>query len=136
MTGSLALPALEVLLRMSPLAAAQALSYAWMSGEASRFVVFVQEGNMPWSKILALVGNGLLAYVLNISSFQTNKLAGALTLTVAGNLKQCLTILLGIVLFQVKVSVPNGIGMLITVLGAAWYSKVELDSKGKQGPKA
>lgn len=82
--------------------------------------------------LFALLGNGVLAFVLNISSFQTNKLAGALTLTVAGNLKQCLTILLGIVLFDVRVGLVNGVGMAMAVAGAAWYSMVELNSKGKR----
>jgi len=36
------------------------------------------------------------------------------------------------VLFDVRVGLLNGVGMLITVLGAAWYSKVELDSKGRK----
>lgn len=117
---------------MSPLAALQGLIYAWATGETGQIATLVREGLVPSSMILALAGNGALAFVLNISSFQTNKLAGALTLTVAGNLKQCLTILLGIVLFHVRVSVPNGIGMAIAVAGAAWYSKVELDSKGKK----
>lgn len=132
MTGSLALPALEILLRMSPLAAVQAILYAWMTGETSRFLQLVADGHLPVGMVGALVGNGVLAFVLNVSSFQTNKLSGALTLTVAGNLKQCLTILLGIVLFQVKVGMANGLGMIITIFGAAWYSKVELDSKGKK----
>lgn len=132
MTGSLALPALEILLRMSPLAAVQGLFYAFLTGEISKFSTFVSEGNLPWTLALALLGNGMLAFVLNVSSFQTNKLAGALTLTVAGNMKQCLTILLGIALFDVRVSLLNGLGMTIATLGAAWYSKVELDSKGKK----
>lgn len=132
MTGALSLPALEILLRMSPLAALQGLVYAWITGETGQIITLARDGLVPWTMVLALVGNGLLAFVLNISSFQTNKLAGALTLTVAGNLKQCLTILLGIALFHVQVSLPNGMGMVVTVAGAAWYSKVELDSKGKK----
>lgn len=132
MTGSLALPALEVLLRMSPLAAVQALLYAWLSGETAKFREFSRSGGMPVSMAFALMGNGLLAYTLNISSFQTNKLAGALTLTVSANLKQCLTILLGILLFNVRVTATNGVGMLITIAGAAWYSKAELDSKARR----
>jgi len=53
-------------------------------------------------------------------------------LTVAGNLKQCATVLLGIVLFNVQVGAVNGIGMVVTLAGAAWYSKVELDTKGRR----
>ena len=129
MTGDLALPPLEVLLRMSPLAALQSLMYACASGEATRLLGAVSEGNMSRWIWLILAGNGFLAFLLNISSFQTNKLAGALTISVCSNLKQCLTILLGIVLFDVKVGGWNGLGMFITLLGAAVYSKVELDAK-------
>lgn len=132
MTGSLALPALEILLRMSPLAALQSLLYAVVTGEASAFSAWVTEGNLTPSYTSALLGNGLLAFVLNVSSFRTNKIAGALTMTVCANLKQCLTVLLGILLFDVTVGVWNGAGMLVTLVGAGIYSKVELDSKGKK----
>ena len=132
MTGSLALPALEILLRMSPLAAVQSLLYAFATGEVTEFNAWVAEGNLTFSYTSALLGNGLLAFFLNVSSFQTNKLAGALTMTVCANLKQCLTVLLGILLFDVTVGVWNGAGMLVTLVGAAVYSKVELDSKGKK----
>ena len=132
MTGSLKLPALEILLRMSPLAAIQSVLYAYLAGETAGIQVAIAEGKISNGMWLALLGNGFLAFVLNISSFQTNKLAGALTIAVAANIKQTLTILLGIALFNVRVGFLNGLGMIITLLGAAWYSKVELDSKGKK----
>ena len=132
MTGSLTLPALEILLRMSPLAAIQALLYAAATGETKAFLAWVAEGHLTQSYSLSLVGNGFLAFLLNVSSFYTNRLAGALTVTVCANLKQCLTVLLGIVLFNVQVGVWNGVGMMVTLVGAAVYSKVELESKGKK----
>lgn len=133
MTGSLALSAMEVLFRMTPLAAVQCLFYSFASGELHilRDTWYAPpEGNIwTMSFLFAILCNGVMAFSLNIVSFQTNKVAGALTVSVCGNLKQTLTILLGIVLFAVKVTPLNGLGMLITVLGAAWYSKVELDRK-------
>ncbi|QDS68563.1 hypothetical protein FKW77_000362 [Venturia effusa] len=129
MTGTLALPALEILLRMSPLAALQSLFLAHYTGELKVFVEWVEAGHLTNSMILALVGNGTIAFLLNVSSFQTNKLAGALTITVCGNLKQCLTIVCGIVLFHVKVGPLNALGMVFALLGAALYSKVELKRK-------
>lgn len=129
LTGSLKLPALELLLRMSPLAAVQSLLWATAIGEVSRFLEFAAQGNLKPALIAALVGNGFLAFLLNVTSFQTNKLAGALTLSVCGNLKQILTVLLGIVLFNVQVGLLNAAGMLVALSGAAWYSKVELDVK-------
>ncbi|KAG9601539.1 TPT-domain-containing protein, partial [Aureobasidium melanogenum] len=129
LTGSLKLPALELLLRMSPLAAVQSLLWAFATGEVSAFLDFTAKGNMNAGLILALLGNGFLAFMLNVTSFQTNKLAGALTLSVCGNVKQILTVILGIVLFNVVVRPMNAVGMVIALGGAAWYSKVELDVK-------
>ncbi len=137
MTGPLALSPLETLLRMSPLAFLQALMCAFLGGEISSFIESrASAESIPTSTLaLVLAGNGLLAFVLNISSFSTNKIAGALTMTVCGNVKQCLTVLLGIVLFGVKVGALNGLGMSIALGGAAWYSAVELHSKTTKAPR-
>ncbi|TID13395.1 TPT-domain-containing protein [Venturia nashicola] len=129
MTGSLALPALEILLRMSPLAALQSLLLAYYTGELCAFSQWIEAGHLTNFMLVALIGNGMIAFLLNVSSFQTNKLAGALTITVCGNLKQCLTIICGIVLFNVKVGPLNALGMVFALAGAAWYSKVELKKK-------
>ena len=131
MTGTLALPALEILLRMSPLAAIQSLLYSISTGEAEDFLVYVKAGHLRPSDIVALAGNGVLAFLLSVASLHTNKLAGALTMTVCANLKQCLTVLLGIAVFHTRVGLLNGWGMLITLIGAGVYSKVELASKVK-----
>lgn len=114
---------------MAPLAAIQSVIYAWLTGELGRFITFAHDGGLTPHLSMALLGNGVLAFLLNITSFQTNKMAGALTLTVCGNVKQCLTVLLGVVLFNVNVNLLNGIGMVIALAGAAWYSKVEIDAK-------
>jgi hypothetical protein len=129
MTGSLAIPALEILFRMSPLAAIQSLTISFLSGEAHQFADWVRDGHLTQATAMALIGNGTLAFMLNVSSFQTNKIAGALTMTVCGNVKQCLTVLFGIVLFNVEVNCMNGMGMLLALGGAAWYSNVELKRK-------
>lgn len=129
MTGTLALPALEILLRMSPLAAVQSLLYSVSTGEAEKFLTYVNAGQLTSFHIAILAGNGTLAFLLSVASLHTNKLAGALTMTVCANLKQCLTILLGVALFRTKVGLLNGCGMFITLIGAAIYSKVELESK-------
>lgn len=120
-------------MRMSPLAALQALACATASGEVAGFRALIRSGEInlvPASASLA--GNGFLALLLNISSFNTNKLAGALTMTVCGNLKQCLTVMIGIFLFNVSVDFLNGAGMAVTMMGAAIYSKAELDNKNKK----
>ncbi|KAF7188467.1 GDP-mannose transporter GONST5 [Pseudocercospora fuligena] len=129
MTGSLKLSALEVLLRMSPLAAIQCVIYAYFSGEADQFRAAYTSDQFSSSFGAALFLNAVTAFLLNVVGFQANKMAGALTITVCGNVKQALTILFGIILFHVEVGLLNAVGMLITIAGAVWYSKVELDSK-------
>lgn len=137
MTGSLALPPVEFLMRMSPLAALQAMACALASGEVSGFWKVMTSGEVSLAPAIAsLTGNGFLAFLLNIASFNTNKVAGALTMTVCGNLKQCLTVLLGIFLFNVVIDWLNGAGMGVTMLGAAIYSKAELDNKKKKSQEA
>ncbi|KAJ5126381.1 hypothetical protein N7448_005686 [Penicillium atrosanguineum] len=136
MTGSLALPSMELLFRMSPLAAVQSFIFAIFAGElpvvskamaertenASAFAIF--------ATVLFLLGNGCLAFVLNVSSFQTNRLAGALTITVCGNLKQAVTLALGIIIFgDFSINILNGLGISLVLAGCAFFSKVELDSK-------
>ena len=129
MTGNLKLPALELLFRMSPLAAVQSLIFGLFAGEISGIIKWGAEGNFTASYGSALAGNGLLAFFLNVASLHTNKLAGALTMSICANLKQCLTVLLGIIVFDTKIGVVSAYGMIITLAGAAVYSKVELEMK-------
>jgi drug/metabolite transporter (DMT)-like permease len=133
MTGSLALPPVEFLMRMSPLAAIQALACATVTGEVSGFLAHMSSEEVSLiPTTLTLGGNGFLAFLLNIASFNTNKLAGALTMTVCGNLKQIMTVALGIVMFNVNVDWLGGFGMLITLGGAGLFSKAELDNKRRK----
>jgi hypothetical protein len=103
-----------------------------MTGEADQFRTAVAAGQFSHTFGLALLVNAAAAFLLNIVGFQANKMAGALTITVCGNVKQALTIMLGIVLFHVQVGFVNALGTLITIVGAAWYSYVEL--LGKTAP--
>jgi hypothetical protein len=140
MTGPLSLSPLEFLFRMSPLAFIQSLLYSFLTGELSAFSLTAATPSKfdlayPPSvnrSILVLAVNGFLAFLFNISSFETNKNAGALTMTVCGNVKQCLTILLGIVVFGVRVGASNALGMVCALVGAAWYGVVELGGRGKR----
>lgn len=129
MTGSLKLSAMEVLFRMCPLAALQCLLYAAGSGEIGKLQLAAAEGIFTRKLLFGIATNAAMAFGLNLVSFQTNKVAGALTISVCGNVKQVMTIMLGIVLFSVQVGPLNATGMLIATAGAAYYSKVELDRK-------
>ena len=133
MTGNLALSAVELLLRMSPLAAFQCLINATLTGEVTQFRIAYAEGYFSSSFGTALVANAVIAFALNLVSLQTNEVVGALTMTVCGNVKRALTIGLAFVLFDVQIGLMNAVGTMVTILGAIWYSKVELDNKSLRG---
>jgi len=66
---------------------------------------------------------------LNYVSFTANKKTSPLTMTVAANLKQCLSIILGVWLFRLEVGWMNGLGITTALVGGAWYAKVEFGLK-------
>ena len=124
---------------MSPFACLQSLIYSIWSGEISSLATDAGAGYKQLeygvcrdSLAYTLSGQRTLAFCLNVSSFTTNKLVGALTMTVCGNVKLCITIILGVVLFNVKVGSLNAAGLFVTTCGAAAYSFVELHSKRSQ----
>ncbi|CEP12550.1 hypothetical protein [Parasitella parasitica] len=126
--GRLKLNPLDLLFRMSPLAFIQCLVYAYTTGEMQRVREFAGE-SMTTSLAFGLLLNGLIAFALNIVSFTANKKTSALTMTVAGNVKQVLSIVLSVVLFDYLITTTNAFGIILTLLGGGWYGHVELNLK-------
>ena len=145
-TGSLRLSAMEILHRMSPLALVQSLAFAYLSGEMARFRTEVlHKHRLGANMALVLLVNGAIAFGLNVISFAANKKVGALTMTVAANVKQILTIVLSVACFKLVVGLMHALGQLtsagpgprckltdvrtgivLTLLGAGWYARVEM----------
>ena len=73
--------------------------------------------------------NGALAFALNYVSFTANKKTSPLTMTVAANLKQCLSIVLGFWMFELREGWMNAAGIVVALVGGAWYAKVELGER-------
>lgn len=118
--GRLKLNPLDLLFRMSPLAFIQCVVYAYLTGELDQVREFSQE-NMSLSLASGLLLNGVIAFGLNIVSFTANKKTSALTMTVAGNVKQVLSIILSIVIFDYVINNMNMFGIILTLVGGAWY---------------
>jgi hypothetical protein len=118
---------IDLLLRMSPLACLQSLAYAHLHGELD-----VLTARLSTRAVVRVLGNGGLAFLLNVVSFTTNRMTGALTMTVAANLKQCLSVVVGIWVFRVEVGVVNGVGILVALVGGMWYARIEVAEKTKK----
>jgi drug/metabolite transporter (DMT)-like permease len=119
--GRLKLHPLDLLLRMSPLAFLQTTAYAYLTGEMAEALEFMQT-RATWSFVFALLVNGILAFFLNVVSFTANKKTSALTMTVAGNVKQVLSIVLAVIIFDLPLTLMNSVGILLTLAGGAWYT--------------
>ncbi|KAJ5088056.1 Drug/metabolite transporter [Penicillium angulare] len=138
MTGSLSLSSLELIYRMSIHASIQSFIIGLSVGELSKLSganVWVTEESDS-SRLPAmiagasLVGNGMLAFFLNIASFQATKVAGSLAITVWGNIRQTLTLILGIVfLGDFNLNPQTAAGIVLVVLGCGFYNKAEIVSK-------
>ncbi|EJD52087.1 TPT-domain-containing protein [Auricularia subglabra TFB-10046 SS5] len=126
---------LDLLLRMSPLAFIQCVLFGWYTGELERVRRFGALEMTP-GKALALLVNGIIAFGLNVVSFTANKKSGPLTMTVAANVKQVLTILLAVMIFNLHISPINGVGILFTVAGGAWYAAIEYAEQTKRSSMA
>ncbi|KAL8838611.1 MAG: hypothetical protein Q9176_005008 [Flavoplaca citrina] len=124
-TAGLHLGALELLYRMSPIACIQSLAVAYICGELDSFDV----STLSSQSLLILLVNGTIAFGLNVASFEANKRSGALTMTIAANVKQVLTVVLSVALWHIPVGAMNTCGIALTMLGGAWYGRVELVGK-------
>lgn len=130
MTGNLKLHPLEVLLRMCPLAAVQSLLAAFLSGELQ--YLFSISSTITRHSTALVFFNGMLAFAQNFSSFHTNKIAGALTLTMCANLKQAVTVMVAINVFETRVGYLFIIGMIVVLLAAGTYSWTLMGDREKQ----
>jgi len=111
---------------MCPLAAVQSLICAFLAGELSLI-------NSPLGRTSQdlfsrdtrriLPFNAFFAFAQNLSSFHTNRTAGALTIAVCANLKQAATMGLAVALFNnTTIRLAGGLGMASVIAGSICYS--------------
>mmetsp|Transcript_12878 Transcript_12878/g.19009 ORF Transcript_12878/g.19009 Transcript_12878/m.19009 type:complete len:359 (-) Transcript_12878:176-1252(-) len=121
--GSIKLHPIDLLTKMAPLAGLECLAMAYISGE-------MQEILLRWQRltemgaIYVVVFTGFLAFFLNLTSFQANKVTSPLTLTIAANAKQALLMMMSTFLFGVVVSPLNMCGIVIVIAGSSLYSYI------------
>ncbi|RKO99127.1 hypothetical protein CXG81DRAFT_28092 [Caulochytrium protostelioides] len=124
LTGRIKLHPLDLLMRMAPLAFVQVALYAAITGELSRLRIYLATQMTP-VVVAALMINGMLAFGLNWISFAANQRTSPLTISVAANIKQVLSIVLAIAIFHLHINAINAMGIVVTLAGGAWYSRVE-----------
>ncbi|KAG1773657.1 TPT-domain-containing protein [Suillus placidus] len=119
---------LDLLTRMAPLAFIQCIFLAYLTGELSLVHTWSSHEMTPVKATLLGV-NGLIAFGLNIVSFTANRAAGPLSMTVASNVKQVLSVFCAVILFELTITPTNALGILLTITGGMWYAAVEYQEK-------
>jgi len=124
LVGEYKIHAMDFLLRMSVLSSIELFFLIIANKELEGLMSTWQEYyNGPFLSFL--LTNGVAAFALNFSNFMTNKLTSPLSITVAGNVKHVVTILISVWYFKNPISTLNGIGTIITIFGAALYSYLD-----------
>jgi drug/metabolite transporter (DMT)-like permease len=112
---------LELIALIGPFASLQCLISSILTGESSSIYTQYRHNSFDGLLVFGLIINGTLAFLMNWISFAANKETSALAMTVAGNVKQAVSIGFSVILFGTKLHLIDGIGIFITLLGGAWY---------------
>ena len=121
LSGTYELSSFDLLMRMSPISAIEMFLLSVQTKEPDRLLV--SEKYQPSAlKISVIFFSGFIAYFLNLTNFLATNYTSPLTVTIVGCVKQVVTIILGVLIFDKTISYLNVIGIVITILGSLWYS--------------
>jgi hypothetical protein len=129
LTGALKLHPVDLLGHLAPLAMMQCLALSVATGE---FAEILARPELYWTDLkpmAVVVVSGFFSFSLNVTSFMTNKMTSPLTLCIAGNVKQVLMIAISTIVFSTPITVLNGSGIVVVLIGSSLYSYVSLNEK-------
>lgn len=121
LVGGFKMHPLELIALLGPFASLQCVVASLLTGESHAIYRQYQHTSIDGFMVIGLIINAGLAFLMNWISFAANKETSALAMTVAGNVKQAVSVALSVVLFDSKLHLLDGIGIVITLIGGAWY---------------
>jgi solute carrier family 35 (GDP-fucose transporter), member C1 len=94
----------------------------WLWGEAEP--LFASPAFSEPATWVGLTVTGLVGFMINIAVFLNIKFTSPLTNNIAGTAKACVQSLLAWFIFQNPISPVNLFGIVLTIIGSAWYSSI------------
>lgn len=122
------LDSINLLYYMSPISTIVLFPISGVIEGSDIIIQFIQRVDLI-TLIIILLLSGMIAFSLNIFTFLLINNTSALTYTVVGNVKVVFSIIFSVMIFGNQVTIFNGIGCTITIIGAAWYQKIKYDLK-------
>jgi len=131
LTGNYKLHPFDLLNRVAPLAFLQLIPLSLVMGEAQALSKDWQN-HANFHDISLIFGSALISLLLNWASFQFSQATSALTVCLAGNIRDTCTILLSVAIFGNHVGPLNACGICMAVGGSGFYSYMQyLEMKSK-----
>lgn len=103
-------------------------------------VAYQKLSPIVWQGIIL---SGVLGYLINLAIFLQIQLTSPLTGTISGTVKGVLQVLFGWLIFRNEISIMNGFGIILVLVGSTYYSWIgyrtsaqkQLDQELKDGDK-
>ena len=131
LSGQYELQSADLITRMSPIAAIEMFFLIFYKNEDDKIISPTSKYTISILGIFGAILSGVIAYFLNLSNFLATHHTSPLTVTIAGCVKQVVTIILSVLIFDKSLTLLNTIGIIITTIGSLWYSIIELKNKKK-----
>jgi drug/metabolite transporter (DMT)-like permease len=133
LSGAYEIHPFDLLLRMSPIAGIEMFFFIVASGEHNEMVSGVHYQATVW-RILGVLLTGLVAFVLNLTNFLATSHTSPLTVTIVGCVKQIVTIILSVIIFDKRLTWLNSFGVVVTTGGSLWYGLLNASKKAAPLP--
>jgi hypothetical protein len=121
LSGDLKLHPVDLILHQAPLSAMWCLLAMVMTGEWQTLM-------RNWSDLPALsvwyLITGVISFLLNVTSFQANKVTSPVTLCVCGNVKQIMVITLSTMINHDVITTQKMIGISLVTMGGVAYAYI------------
>ncbi|GAA5857807.1 hypothetical protein JCM8547_005988 [Rhodosporidiobolus lusitaniae] len=118
----LALHPLDILARISPLSMLHCALFAVANGEVTRFLRFVRSSDFTRVHLAEILLNGVLSFALVPAGILAEKKTKAPALAVTTHAAQATTILASLLVFGLRLSFLNFLGVAISLAGGVIYA--------------